>query len=407
MDGDDTVVDSVGLPNGSVMGVSKICWFHCCCCMVWYTIFETMNPREVPTREYSKYVSYILYTRRLSPHFRGSFRGGGESEEKHSHPIETPNRNHDDNDDDDDDATAIPASPLRHPSYDPRSETYLQRLLFVAHQFHSLATSAAASDRPPPASPDDDDNADDDAHPSSSRYYSDLAGLAFDMAIRRMMETGNHRRYLEEYGASSSSSSSPGDNVPSSSSPHSDAAVSSPHRPPASSSSTSASPPPLHLPRVSSAGCDEDDEDYGGGGRIGGGRRRPRRRRRRRRRPPPSPPPPPPRRRRRRRRLGATGRDGEVPPVRPVVRIPIRIRIGHAARGTRGTSVRGAVEAHEGVDTGGAAATRGMPHGEGGDEGGLEEGRQVQVGRYLSFSLFSFAFLVILCEQILFRSTCG
>ena len=134
-----------------------------------------------------------------------------------------------------------------------------------------------------------------------------------------------------------------------------------------------------------------------GGGGIGGGRRRPRRRRRRRRRPPPSPPPPPPRRRRR--RLGATGRDGEVPPVRPVVRIPIRIRIGHAARGTRGTSVRGAVEAHEGVDTGGAAATRGMPHGEGGDEGGLEEGRQVQVGRYLSFSLFSFAFLVIYCAN--------
>lgn len=87
--------------------------------------------------------------------------------------------------------------------YDPPSETRLQRLLFLAHQFHSSSNNSE--------------------HGSDS-----LASQAFDMAVQRMKESGNHRRYLEEFGAVEATSPSVEDhhpelnsaNISSSGSPH-------------------------------------------------------------------------------------------------------------------------------------------------------------------------------------------
>lgn len=59
--------------------------------------------------------------------------------------------------------------------YDPHSETYLQRLLFLAHHFHDEAARGGDG--------------------------GDVARRAFEMAVARMKRSGNHRRYVEEYGA--------------------------------------------------------------------------------------------------------------------------------------------------------------------------------------------------------------
>lgn len=59
--------------------------------------------------------------------------------------------------------------------YEPRSETSLQRLLFLAHRFHESA-------------------ANDDATVAAAKR-------AFGLAVDRMRDAGNHRRYLEEFGA--------------------------------------------------------------------------------------------------------------------------------------------------------------------------------------------------------------
>lgn len=71
--------------------------------------------------------------------------------------------------------------------YDPRSETSLQRLLFLAHHFHEQRVGDGGGG----PSPSDDDAA----------SAATIARRAFELAVRRMKATGNHRRYLEEYGA--------------------------------------------------------------------------------------------------------------------------------------------------------------------------------------------------------------
>ena len=67
--------------------------------------------------------------------------------------------------------------------YPSTSETRLQRLLFLAHQFHSTIA---------------DENND-----------KEMASQAFEMAIAQMKSTRNHRRYIEEFGDSSPESTSP------------------------------------------------------------------------------------------------------------------------------------------------------------------------------------------------------
>ncbi len=59
--------------------------------------------------------------------------------------------------------------------YEARSETALQRLLFLAHHFHNEEEGG--------------DNT------------STITSNAFEMAVSQMKSTGNYRRYLEEYGA--------------------------------------------------------------------------------------------------------------------------------------------------------------------------------------------------------------
>ncbi|KAL9186518.1 hypothetical protein ACHAXT_005756 [Thalassiosira profunda] len=75
--------------------------------------------------------------------------------------------------------------------YDPRSETRLQRLLFLAHQFHDAAEAQAQTD------------------PAAAAIASDNAQRAFELAVARMKESGNFRRYLEEYGAVADAPASP------------------------------------------------------------------------------------------------------------------------------------------------------------------------------------------------------
>mmetsp|Transcript_4465 Transcript_4465/g.8242 ORF Transcript_4465/g.8242 Transcript_4465/m.8242 type:complete len:633 (-) Transcript_4465:168-2066(-) len=77
--------------------------------------------------------------------------------------------------------------------YEPASETRLQRLLFLGHHFHGAFLAASA-----------DNHHGSPAHaPSSSAavHYERLACQAFQMAVDQMKETGNWRRYLEEFGA--------------------------------------------------------------------------------------------------------------------------------------------------------------------------------------------------------------
>ena len=64
--------------------------------------------------------------------------------------------------------------------YNPNSETHLQRLLYLAHYFHSSSSS----------------NNDNDNH---NEY--DITRQAFELAVDQMKKCGNHHRYLEEYGA--------------------------------------------------------------------------------------------------------------------------------------------------------------------------------------------------------------
>lgn len=58
--------------------------------------------------------------------------------------------------------------------YESQSETALQRLLFLAHHFHTEA---------------------------GGNNTSAITGEAFEMAVAQIKSTGNYRRYLEEYGA--------------------------------------------------------------------------------------------------------------------------------------------------------------------------------------------------------------
>jgi len=60
--------------------------------------------------------------------------------------------------------------------YNSNAETYLQRLLFLAHHFHTSTTNETTSN-------------------------NDITKQAFELAIDHMKKCGNHRRYLEEYGA--------------------------------------------------------------------------------------------------------------------------------------------------------------------------------------------------------------
>ena len=79
--------------------------------------------------------------------------------------------------------TATPPPPFDLESYISRypsnSETQLQRLLFLAHQFHN----------------------DPATH--------DAASTAFNLAVSKLKASGNHRRYLEEYEDSSPENTSP------------------------------------------------------------------------------------------------------------------------------------------------------------------------------------------------------
>lgn len=75
--------------------------------------------------------------------------------------------------------------------YPSTSETRLQRLLFIAHQFHSST--------------------------ADGNNGNETASQAFQMAIAQMKSTQNHRRYIEEFEDSSPESTSP---ARGSSSPH-------------------------------------------------------------------------------------------------------------------------------------------------------------------------------------------
>lgn len=85
--------------------------------------------------------------------------------------------------------------------YDPRSETRLQRLLFLARHFHERRRDDDGGDG------DGGDNVDGNDGSSSA---ASIAGRAYDLAVRRMRESGNHRRYLEEYGAVEAAPPTPG-----------------------------------------------------------------------------------------------------------------------------------------------------------------------------------------------------
>eukprot|EP00804_Cyclotella_cryptica_P006535 CCRYP_012795-RB/>CCRYP_012795-RB protein AED:0.08 eAED:0.08 QI:33/1/1/1/1/1/5/63/522 len=76
--------------------------------------------------------------------------------------------------------------------YDATSETRLQRLIFLAHQFHFHAAAA----------------------------QQQQAAHAFDLAVSQMKSTGNYRRYLEEFGAAESSNRSEEHPPEMTSSPH-------------------------------------------------------------------------------------------------------------------------------------------------------------------------------------------
>lgn len=76
--------------------------------------------------------------------------------------------------------------------YDAASETRLQRLLFLAHQFHSHAAAVQQQQQ---------------------------AAHAFQLAVSQMKSTGNYRRYLEEFGATESSNRSE-EHSPELTSPH-------------------------------------------------------------------------------------------------------------------------------------------------------------------------------------------
>lgn len=65
--------------------------------------------------------------------------------------------------------------------YDPNS--HLQRLLFLAHHFHS----------------DNDGNQTQTTDSSSNN--DNITREAFELAVNHMQRTGNYRRYLEEFGA--------------------------------------------------------------------------------------------------------------------------------------------------------------------------------------------------------------
>ena len=78
--------------------------------------------------------------------------------------------------------------------YNPNSETHLQRLLYLAHYFHSSSSS-------------NNDN------------HNDITRQAFELAVDQMKKCGNHRRYLEEYGAVVESSTTAGSGTSGGSSP--------------------------------------------------------------------------------------------------------------------------------------------------------------------------------------------
>lgn len=65
--------------------------------------------------------------------------------------------------------------------YPTTSETHLQRLLFLAHQFHNNASSS----------------------------QNETSAAAFRLAISRMKSSGNHRRYQDEFAESSSCDNNP------------------------------------------------------------------------------------------------------------------------------------------------------------------------------------------------------
>ena len=79
--------------------------------------------------------------------------------------------------------------------YDPHSETHLQRLLFLAHSFHNLPTASNNDSSAIRISqPLDLANADTNTNTNITRQ-------ALDYATSKMKESGNHRRYQEEFGA--------------------------------------------------------------------------------------------------------------------------------------------------------------------------------------------------------------
>lgn len=72
--------------------------------------------------------------------------------------------------------------------YEPRSETSLQRLLFLAHHFHEQRGNLLVVG----------------GDSSSSAAATDAEAVtkqSFELAVDRMKDSGNHRRYLEEFGA--------------------------------------------------------------------------------------------------------------------------------------------------------------------------------------------------------------
>mmetsp|Transcript_11235 Transcript_11235/g.24713 ORF Transcript_11235/g.24713 Transcript_11235/m.24713 type:complete len:571 (+) Transcript_11235:101-1813(+) len=80
--------------------------------------------------------------------------------------------------------------------YDPHSETSLSRLLFLAHHFHAQHHAQNNIGNTTTITNTTNTDANNDGDDSAS-----ITRQAFELAVQRMTQSGNHRRYLEEYGA--------------------------------------------------------------------------------------------------------------------------------------------------------------------------------------------------------------
>mmetsp|Transcript_30881 Transcript_30881/g.58624 ORF Transcript_30881/g.58624 Transcript_30881/m.58624 type:complete len:329 (-) Transcript_30881:788-1774(-) len=92
--------------------------------------------------------------------------------------------------------------------YDPHSETHLQRLLFLAHHFHNEAHdnndrqgSGVSGGVVGVGGGVGVGGISNTSTTTGSNNDANIALQAFTLAVHRMKATGNHRRYLEEYGA--------------------------------------------------------------------------------------------------------------------------------------------------------------------------------------------------------------